>query len=355
MKIAVDCRMIGKSGIGVYIENVLHEFIIHYSAVHYFLLVGEKEVLKEYADTPNVSFLDVNIPIFSIQELLHFPTRQINECDVFYTPNFNIPGGIRIPVYSTIHDVIFLDLPSQTSFLGRIIRYCYLWRAVKKSKKIFTVSDFSRSRILHHFPLSKGVIVTYCAISRNIQEVKTDMPKYFDFSYILFVGNIKTHKGLVVLLEAFRKAQRNGYRNKLVIVGEYQAFKTEDKVIVRLLQEKNEEILFTGKIDNPTLYNLLVNAQLFVLPSVYEGFGIPPLEALYFGCPVLLSDIPVLREIYGDLPVNFFKVNDSDDLSQKLMDSRMDRPFCDLEKIRKKIDHKYNFKFVARKIMNNLG
>ena len=354
MKIAVDCRMIGKSGIGVYIENILYEFVNHYSVEHQFLLVGEQAVLEKYIGQTNISVLYVDISIFSVQELFRFPTKKINECDIFYTPNFNIPGGIHIPVCSTIHDVIFLDIPAQTSFLGKIIRYCYLWRAIKKSDKIFTVSDFSRTRILYHFPSSKNVIVTYSAISRHIHEYKRKTPAFFDFPYVLFIGNIKIHKGLPVLLEAFRKAKCENYKNKLVIVGEHQSFITSDKAISKLLQKENEDIKFTGKIDNSMLYNLLANAKLFVLPSVYEGFGLPPLEALYFGCPVLLSDIPVFREIYEDLPVFFFKVNDSDDLSRQLMKIERNPHFFDSDKICKKIDHKYNFEFIAQKIINNL-
>lgn len=354
MKIAVDCRMIGMSGIGVYIENIVNEFVNHYSDGYEFLLIGGQYDLSRYLKCPNVSVFYVNIPIFSLQELIHFPVEKINKCDIFYTPNFNIPGRIHIPVYVTIHDVIFLDVPGQVTWVGKNIRHWFLKRAVMKSEKVFTVSEFSKSRIRYHFPFAKDVIVTYNGIANCIREYKEDKEKEFQYSYILYVGNIKKHKGILTLLEAFQNAKCKGLKHQLVIVGGYQNFKTNDKKVSLYLQKENAGIKFTGKIDNNRLCNIIKHADCLVLPSKYEGFGLPPLEALFLGCPVLLSDIPVFKEIYNDFPINYFKVDDAEDLCQKLLDFDFHDCRFSKQEMRERIDRKYNFRAIAQKVLNSL-
>ena len=121
MKIAIDCRMIGSGGIGSYISALLPYFINRYKCV----LLGNKKDLEKFENNQNVSIIECNIKTFSLKELFLFPKnilKKINECDVYYTPYCNIPSGIKIPIYSTIHDVVFLDIKGLASKLGTLIR-----------------------------------------------------------------------------------------------------------------------------------------------------------------------------------------------------------------------------------------
>ncbi len=318
MKIAIDCRMSGMSGIGVYLDNIL-AYLLSVKTENTYVLVGNHSALACYGELPHCNIVQTDAPIFSIKEVFGFPTKEINQCDVFYTPNFNIPFGIKIPVYATIHDMVFLDVKGLTSKLGKLIRWMVLWRTTRISKKLFTVSEFSKKRIQYHFKKSPDIIVANSGINRELKAFKLNREAPYPFQYILFIGNIKKHKGLDVLMEAFSRAQNKGFENKLVIVGDYENFKSADVSVIRRIEEQNEHVVFTGRISNEQLYNTIAHATLLVQPSVYEGFGLPPLEALYLGCNVLISDIPVFHEIYEKLPVTFFELNNVDDLSDKIV------------------------------------
>ena len=144
MKIAIDCRMYNSSGIGTYLQGILPYLLAEQK--NNYLLLGNFNILSKYK-AKNVEIQEVNIPIFSVKELFCFPCAKINSYDVFLTPNFNIPIGIKIPIYAFIHDVVFLDIKELTSKIGYYIRKFYLNRAVKIAEKIFTVSEFSKKRI----------------------------------------------------------------------------------------------------------------------------------------------------------------------------------------------------------------
>ena len=164
--------------------------------------------------------------------------------------------------------------------------------------------------------------------------------------YFIYVGNVKKHKGIDVLIEAFNKLSDK--KIKLYIVGKKDSFKTT-------LEERNlqinENVIFTGYVDDNKLYNLIYNAKALIQPSLYEGFGIPPLEALYLGIPAIISDIPVFKEIYGKLPVTFFKCTDADDLLAKM--KAVDSADIDREKLEKQFDFKKSEKIIFEEITND--
>ena len=344
MKIAMDCRFIGKSGIGTYIENILDE-LVHNHPKNEYLLIADK-TFDDYVSFSNIRYVITDIKPFSLKELFLFPVDEINKCDAFFTPYINIPGRIKIPVYSTIHDVIFLDLPELVSKVGLLIRKFFIWRATRISKVIFTRSFFSKERILFHFPHSNEIKIVRNCMSNGIINFNTgDIVKQ---NYFIFIGNIKAHKGLNTLLKAFEIAQQQGLDSKLVIVGSSEKFRTSDKDVTYLLANlKNVE--FTGWVDNNKLFELLSSAKALVLPSRYEGFGIAPLEALYLGTNAIISDIPVLKEVYNSYPVSFFNVDNPESLCSALLQPQES---IDLEKIREKINNDFNRRIEDDKLIN---
>ena len=323
MKIAIDCRMINMSGIGSYLRGLLKYFIA--IEENQYILLGNRKELDIYKTNRNCIIKHIDIPIFSVKELICFPVNIINTCDCFYTPNYNIPLGIKIPIYATIHDVVFLDIPSLTSYLGRLIRYVYLKRSYIISKVIFTVSEFSKQRILEHLCKSYDkVIVTYNGVSESFLNYTSNERKK---DYFLYVGNIKAHKGIKTLLSAFNKLRLYDSKARLVVIGDYHNFQTTDKEIQQLIntQMTSKELIFTGKVDDDNLKKIMFGAKALIQPSLYEGFGIPPLESMYLGTPVILSDIPVFKELYSDFPVTKFHVNDVNDLYEKMKMAKGDR------------------------------
>ncbi|MDR2758266.1 MAG: glycosyltransferase family 4 protein [Spirochaetaceae bacterium] len=353
MKLIVDCRMIDASGVGVYIRGCLPYFL---NSSHQCILLGDAEkltpLIKPYK---NAESIPCTIKPFSVQELLFFPRRiknRINTADLFYSPFFNIPPGIRVPVYTTIHDIIFPDMPELFSPAGLALRMVFLKRAYRRSTKIFTVSGFSKSRIEHFLGNDKPVIVTYSAVLPSLLEQDIENTK--KKSFILFIGNIKKHKGLWCLLDAFFRAKAEGLREKLIIVGNKDNFRSSDTEALKKLEGIDPSLVeFTGHISETQLKELLTEAALLVQPSLYEGFGLPPLEAMTRGARVLISDIPVFKEIYADFPVVFFRAGDSGDLKKKLMEllsqkepERMVLPGF--------LSSKYTFKKTASLILDGL-
>lgn len=341
MKIAIDCRMFGMSGIGLFLKNFLDYALPHYPDIH-FLLIGNSR-LEMYSHLDNVIVRIVDIPPFSVKEYLSFPVKEINDCDVYFNPNYNIPSGINIPICCTIHDLLFWDVKEVSSLIGRWIRILAVKRAYYLAKLIFTVSDFSLSRI-HKRLGYKRAIVTYNALRPMTEYEYTSVS---DKKYIVFVGNVKPHKGLKDLLAAYTTfGLHTGY--DLVIVGDYQNLKTASPELLKY--EQANGISFTGKVSDEKLLALIGNAAMLVQPSVYEGFGIPPMEALFLGVPVVLSDIPVFKEIYSDFPVTFFECKNPQSLAEAIWRII---PYTEEEKkyIRNKILSQYSQEAVSKPII----
>ncbi|MDR0289782.1 MAG: glycosyltransferase, partial [Treponema sp.] len=125
------------------------------------------------------------------------------------------------------------------------------------------------------------------------------------------------HKGLDCLLDAFFLAKKEGLPHTLIIIGSKENFRTADTVVRQKIN--CDAVSFTGFISDERLMEYISAAALLVQPSLYEGFGLPPLEAMVLGTHALISDIPVFKEIYASYPATFFRAADPDDLKEKMM------------------------------------
>ena len=319
MKAVIDCRMLGSGGIGTYLQSILPFLIENFECT---LILYSKNV-QDFISVKNIKIMECNIKTFSFEELLIFPKKilkQINQNDFFYSPYCNVPCGIKIPVFTTIHDIVFLDVKNLASKTGTLIRKFFYQRAINKSNTVFTVSKFSADRIREKLKLKKTpLVITYNAVptwfTQNIQ--KKSVQKNDN---LLFVGNIKKHKGLHTLLEAFKILQNKGFMNKLLIVGNSKNFRTQDSSIKNEIAEI-PNIEFTGKISDEKLQELYASSKLLIQPSLYEGFGMPPMEALACGTNVVISDIPVFKEIYKDFPVTYFECENPQNLADKIIEA----------------------------------
>ncbi|SEQ81149.1 Glycosyltransferase involved in cell wall bisynthesis [Treponema bryantii] len=351
MKLFIDCRMLNSGGIGTYLESLLPYFTEAYDCT---LLIYSNQKNSLPKLPANTHIIETEIQTFSLKEMFFFPKSLrniINLCDFFYSPYCNIPNGIKIPVFTTIHDIVFLDVPGLSSSLGTIVRKFFYQRAINKSKAIFTVSQFSADRIKEKLRLrKKPLIVTYNSVPEHFtaNNNKPATGEITKDNSIIYVGNIKKHKGLPYLLDAFEICKKNGLDCKLVIVGNADNFRSGDSEIAQRLSNSSEkDINFTGRISDSELQTYYQKARLLVQPSLYEGFGMPPMEALYLGTNVVMSDIPVFKEIYEGFPVTFFKTADSKDLAEKIQEA-----FNKPAPAASAIPQKYSFKNTANIIIN---
>lgn len=337
MKIAVDCRYLGKSGIGRVLEGILDN--LNYSG-HKFYLVGDEKKLDKYEEAV---IIDDKTNPFTKKGLFKFNKKRINkECDCIIIPNFIIPLGIKIPVHSIMHDLIFLDIKETVNGKSDyLIKKYLLKRCMKKSVTIACVSAFTKSRCEYHFKkYSHKCYVNYNGLSKDIQEFGKNFECVNKDDTVVYVGNIKRHKGLNTLLAAFAEAEKSGL--KLKIIGEKEGFLTG----LKLDETAYKNVEFTGRLDNDALYKEIGKAKYLIQPSVYEGFGLPPLEALYLGTQPILSDIEVFKEIYSGFPVKFFA--DTADLAQ-LMQTEPDKINC-----RNAILEKFSFSKFVKILMYNV-
>lgn len=334
MKIAIDCRYLGKSGIGRVCEGIIDN--LDYSE-HSFYLIGNKEKLNKYN---KAIIIEDNSNPYSKKGLIKFNKKRINkECDCIIIPNFLIPLGIKIPVHSVMHDLIFLDVKETVNGkIDYLIKKTLLKRCMKKSKTIACVSNFTKSRCEFYFKkYSNKCYVNYNGLSKDLIEYEKTHKAENKENTIIYVGNIKRHKGLHTLLDAFSKI--DDPTMKLKIIGEREGFITG----LDLNEKDYPNVIFTGRLDNEELYSEIQKAKFLVQPSVYEGFGLPPLEALFLGTQPIISNIPVFKEIYQRLPVIFF--DDVNDLCNKLCQSVKNED----KNYREFILENYNYrKFVAR-------
>ncbi len=335
-KIVIDCRYLGMSGIGRVLEGYLQN--ISFSSEYEFYYWGNPNKLSKYGIEKNIISNDES----PVSKNGLFIDKTINKYDLFFTPNFIIPYGLKIPAYTMIHDLMFLDYKDSTNnLIDKIIKMHFYKRCIHLSKKIFTVSEFTKSRIKYHFPKCKTEIITiYNGLSKSIIEYKKSNKKIEKENYIIYVGNIKKHKGLSVLLNAVEKTDY-----KVYLVGEYSNFRTKDNIIEKYV--KNENVCFTGKVNDDVLFDYISKAKFLVQPSFYEGFGIPPLEALFLQTKPIISDIEVFKEIYTGLDVEFFKKGNSEDLLKKLEETD-----CNVSQLRTEVLEKYSYKHAFEKIIN---
>ena len=330
MKIAIDARY-GLSGIGRFLFGILDN--LDYDKNEFYLF-GKEELLKKYS---KAKIINTDLSPFSKKGLFDKAFKITKECDYFYSPNFIIPYTVKCKVYTTLHDIIFLDMPEVNSgFVDKSIKKFLLKRCMKKSINIYTVSNFSKERIGFHFPKYKDkVIAIYPGVSSSFYN--EDIIENKD-NYIIFVGNVKKNKGLRTLIEAFNMITKEGIDLKLYIVGDSKSFKNKDPYIDEYISNPN--IVFTGYIGDIELKNLIKKAKFLIQPSLYEGFGLPPLESIYLGTKPIISDIDVFKEVYQNLPVEFFTVSDSKSLHDKILQASPNLGAINKEELNNKFSHK---------------
>lgn len=306
--ICIDARMLYASGIGTYLQNILPFLENQYKLI----LLGNEEELSGM-NLKNANIINLDSSIYSLKEQYQLPTN-IPSCDLFWSPHYNVPvfpikAKKRI---TTIHDVFHLKFFDTLSLSQKIYAKVLLNLATRLSDEIITVSHFSKKEIIKYLSTREDKIqVIHNGVSGRFHIIESDeqknrfITKYgLPNDFILFVGNVKPHKNITNLIKAFSilKSNKDFQNYKLVIAGKRKGLITGTTDLDELINNLNlsQEIIFLeemGMSEIPMLYNV---AKLLVFPSFYEGFGLPPLEAMSCGCPTVVSDIECLKEIYED-------------------------------------------------------
>jgi len=308
MRIVIDARKVGDYGIGTYIQGIGHAAAMLAPTDDFVYLGDPSEASGTPLAGPNVSWARNSSRKYGLGELvsISWQTRRLG-ANVFHAPHYVYPIMLPCPGVVSVHDCIHLRFPRQLpnraalSYARMMLR-----RAVRSSQRVLTGSESTRSDLVEMVEADPAKIEVipygcdaYLFEPASDEELEEATRKYhLERPFLLFVGNAKPHKNLKRLLGAFALlAERFSDLDLVLVGGEQQA--------VRALLEDHEQpgivdrvrlLGFLPKQDLRALYTL---AQVFVFPSLYEGFGLPPLEAMACGTPVVAGRCSSLPEVVG--------------------------------------------------------
>ncbi len=331
MRIGVDAREI-QNGVITGIGRSLVNFIEYFSKnekIHTLILFSEKKIHLKLNRNIKQIYIDTSPTL--IWDQVKLPKALKNhKIDLFYSPYYKVPLLTSIPVVNQILDLMFLGFTPYRKALGVFGRLYYATLGklfAKKSISIITDSEHAKQDIIRIWHIDhKKIDVIPLGLGNRYKPVTNLMllnkvKNNFKLSdkFILYLGNFKPHKNVSSLVEAFKTIEKKFSEYKLVLAGPLDE---HSKRIKDLVSENRltEKVVFTNTIKEDDLPEALISlADIFVFPSLYEGFGLPPLEAMACGTPVIASNLTSVPEVVGDACV-FVNPLDINELSDAITD-----------------------------------
>lgn len=301
-RVVVDARMATDGGIGTYLQELLPR-IARLRPQWRITAVGDEHKMRVlgWGDLANVRFTHSTAAIFSIREQLEMPLRMGAAADLLWAPNYDVPVLTRVPYVVTIHDVNHVALPK---LLGGAVRRGYsrwlLGTAMRRARQVLFDSNFTRNeaRRLVGASAHKGTVV-HLGVADGWRAAAALTPaRPVDEPYFLYVGNIKKHKNVPFLLRAFARV-RDRLPHRLLLIGRTEGLRA-DPDVARTLETLGARVSVLGEVPKQSLRQHMVHADGLVSSSLYEGFGLPALEAMASGTPCLVSRAGSFPEICGE-------------------------------------------------------
>lgn len=338
MNIGLDLRLFGyqHGGIGRYCRelfprileldknlpmNARNKFLVFYNPGSF-----DSSDLDIFNNFPGTTLVPVNIRHYSLMEQLKF-VRILNEynLDLVHFPNFNVPILYKKPFVVTIHDMVHHKIggAKKSHFLHFLAYKKVIQNAAEKAQKIITVSQTSKNDIAKLLQINQdkiNVIYEGSSLNSDVSESQVNKVKksyLISRPYFLFVGVLERKKNLVNLTRGFDYfLQKYKADMDMVVVGKSDAHYPEIKHHALDIKYSNH-LVFTGSVDDSELRALYKGAYAFVSASLHEGFGLPGVEALGFGLPLLVSNTPVFNEIYDNSAI-YFNPLEPEDIGEKM-------------------------------------
>lgn len=236
--------------------------------------------------------------------------RLYKNYDIVHFLDYATPALYKGKKIATIHDMAMHTMKDKYTKRQVLTKTILLKNTIKHADKLICISEFTKKELLKYYPDvdERKIEVAYNGfeyneIELNEEEEKKILNKFnINKEYLLFVGTLSPHKNIERIVEAFNQIKKRGYNYQLVICGK-KGWLYED--IFKKVKKMNleEDVIFTGYVTNEELEILYKNTKLFVFPSLYEGFGFPPIEAMARNIPVLTSREGALPEVVGDAAI----------------------------------------------------
>jgi glycosyltransferase involved in cell wall biosynthesis len=315
MRIALDIRRAGDFGIGTYLRNILQQ-LARQDAENHYLLIGAPRHLEEIGRLPaNFVLLPYEAQPGTLRTHVHLPILlDSHRVDLLHMPWFYAPALLPCRLVITVHDLTEIAAPQVGA--SPVVQTARLWfarRALLRADRILAVSQSAKRELARGFGVPDAKIdVIYNAVDERFvtdplpADAENILARYaVDGPYVLYAGNIRPQKNLPRLIEAFAVAknqlreQAALARLKLVVIGDSLAPHPDvRRAVVRA--RLREDVRFLGFVPVGALRVFYSRARAFLFPSLHEGFGLPPLEAMVHGTPVLAADSSALPEVLGD-------------------------------------------------------
>lgn len=347
--IGIDARFYGPigKGLGRYTQEIVDNIlrIDHDNNYVIFLsLANFDELIIAPEDQARVKKVLIKVRWYTLAEQILMPFYIFKEkLDLIHFPHFNVPILAPVKFVVTVHDLILTKFPTVRAttlspWIYKLKNLAYrfvIWSALRRSQKIITVSEFTKSDIISQFKIDpKKIIVTYEGVAnlargndslfvQKLDDNDALLSYNIKDKFLLYIGNAYPHKNLDSLINVFAELRQKQPELKLVLVGKLDYFYNRIKDLAISLNlfwenDDNSPIIFPGYVPDQALEILFKKAAAYVFPSLYEGFGLPPLEAMAKGCPVVSSNKSSMPEILGEAAY-YFNPEDAADMEKAIL------------------------------------
>lgn len=315
MHLLIDARLFSSTfGIGRYTFELYKQFIELRPHWKFTLMISDKERTQNMFPS-NVTCISANESIYSLAEQTSFWRKiQKIDADITWFPHFSLPILYTKPFIATVHDMTLSKFPGKkkASLLHRIAYHITIKNALHRSRHIFTVSENTKKDIMEMENISAPKItVAYNAVGKEFAEYTAPNNTHalenigITKPFFFYAGNWREHKNVLGLIQGFHQfVQNTNSEMQLVVSGKPDPLYPEF-LEYRKNNQLEKNVIIPGLVSEEMLMNLYKNAKAFVFPSFYEGFGLPPLEAMMMGTPVIASNAACIPEICGDAALYF--------------------------------------------------
>ncbi len=335
--IGIDARFYGVAGPGRYVKNIIRQ-LEQSNNNHKYVVFLRKEGFDTYnPQNPNFTKVLADYKWYSFEEQFLFLAKLLqHKLDLLYVPHFNIPVLYPKKLVTAIPDIIMhkfstergTTLPKPYFMFKKFVYYWVVLLAVLKSSRVIVPSNDVKNDFLDTYkyvPKSKFVIA-YEGIDPDLLTTPEDTKTLANFHiikpFILYISSMYEHKNVKRLVQAFKiLIEKYGFTGQLVLVGKKDKFSAKIVTLVHSLN-LSDRVRLPGEqsfVTDAQTVSLRKNAELYVFPSLKEGFSLTPLEAMALNLPTVISDIPCHKEIYGD-STYYFDPTNSEDIASKLND-----------------------------------
>lgn len=339
-RIGIDARFYGPlgKGLGRYTKELVDRVTALDGHHDYTIFLHPKNFDEFVVTKPNVRKVMAGVRWYTAAEQIEMPRLIRRErIDLMHFPHFNVPLFCPAKFVVTIHDLILTQYPTRRAStlsplaykLKNLGYHVTIRTALRRARKIIAVSEFTKSDIMKKFKVpGERIAVTYEGVAAAVrQPVSEDDKKALlryniKAPYLLYVGNVYPHKNIERLGRVFLKISGKFPDWQLVLVGKSDYFYERAKKNFTDAV-KNEKIIFPGFVPDRILAVFYQAALAYVFPSLYEGFGLPPLEAMAHGCPVVSSRLSSLPEILGPAAL-YFDPENEEDMGDKIVRAATD-------------------------------